>query len=113
VAPLIEVTQNDRDWFTRKYAARSLGYMHDPRGDKALADILASGDLKEIANVYEGIIASGGAGSIPNWRLIAALDRHGYVEMAQYFLDSQNGYLTAAAKQWASKHGVIIREIYR
>lgn len=66
-------------------------------------------DLEAIAPAYYFFIvrAEPGAEDV----LIELLNSHGTVEMAEDFLNSDNGRLEGAARDWAERHGYTIRGV--
>jgi HEAT repeat protein len=102
VEPLIAAMQDEASG-VRKAAARALGEIQDARAATALITALKNKDLEVISQVYDFFICRGESGSVAI--LIETLDIYGDSQMAEYFLNSGNWQLKAAATYWAKKKG--------
>jgi HEAT repeat protein len=96
----------DAHWWVRKGAAEALGESNDPRAVAALLAGWRAHDLVVIAGGCRFFIRKGEPGSEDV--LVRALNAHGDVSMAQYYLNSANSKLEKAARDWAQAHGVIV-----
>lgn len=90
---------------SKRNAAEAL-YMFFKRDIDKLLPYLKS---KATVVIYTEVIHVGRAGT--ESALIAALGQYGDKEMAQYYLNSGNAQLAAAAKAWARKHGFNIMNL--
>ena len=91
----------------RFWAAQALGRFKDARAVETLVAALKDGNLEIIAGAYSFFIARGENGT--EVLLINALNAHGFSQMAEDFLNSNNALLSEAALQWAKNNGYIIR----
>ena len=109
VDPLIAALKG-KDKDKRSRAAMALGTSDDPRAIDALDAALKEHDLVVVAGAYFFFRKRGGA---PNAVLIEALNAHGSIEMAEYFMNSRDPVLEKAAKEWASKKGYLMIPTFR
>jgi len=105
VEPLIAALKN-ADASVRGTAAYALGETQDPRAAEALVAALKEPDLAVTAAAYQFFIRRGEPGTED--ALIQALQAYGTGEMGFDFLNCGNSALEAAARTWASKHGLLV-----
>jgi HEAT repeat protein len=130
VEPLIAALK-DKDKVKRKAVAEALGQIGDPRAIEPLIAVLGDEDgaVKASADsalvqiglddpfilvpflryastveVYRALIRIGDPATVS--ALVTAIEVHGSQFMAEYYLDSGNDILSAAADQWGSDRGL-------
>lgn len=105
VESLIAYLKNE-DLPLRREAAEALGKINDTRASAFLLSALKEKNLFVIAGAYSFFIRKGVIGSEPT--LIEALNKHGFREMAEAFLNCGNFILEDAGRNWAIKNNYII-----
>jgi len=102
VEPLIGALK-DKDSSVREKAASAVGEIRDDRAADPLIAALRDKDFKIIVAAYYFFIALGEPGTEDI--LITALNKYGFVTMAEDFLNCGNSKLEEAGSRWASVHG--------
>ena len=92
----------------RRRAAVALGETHDARVEELLNQALKKENLEVIAGAHAFFIRRGEPGTEP--LLIKALQKFGYIRMAENFSRCGNELLSAAGQNWAKQQGIQIKE---
>jgi HEAT repeat protein len=101
VAPLL-VTLKSAKGRVRWQTASALAMFSTPETDDALTNALRHGELDIVAAAYKYFLLKNDPESVA--ALVAAMNEHGWYEMAYALRSSGNPQLVEAARQWESRN---------
>ena len=94
-----QVVMENGDWDARRMAAEALARVYESDVDELLPYL----EREKTVIIYYALIKIGKEGT--ESALIRALNRFGYVTMAEDYLNCGNPKLEKAAEDWADEHG--------
>ena len=107
VEPLIALLQEEKAAPVRRRAAVALGEIQDPRVEPFLTQGSDKENLEMIAGAHAFFIRRGEPGT--EALLIRALQKFGYIKMAENFMGCGNPGLAEAGREWVTKQGIKLK----